>query len=121
MNGNVSTHGARLLYPDVVVFAAAAPPAAFTDLDLSPYVGARRCLVYLRVLKTVHTAAADIYFRMNGETADPSFWDSISRTQLGDATSFGHVLVQTSTAGIVEWYSTVNDNMGIILEAYLMP
>jgi hypothetical protein len=116
MNGNISTHGARLKFPGTSVFTGAAP-AAFTDLDLSSVTGDRECIVLLRIAKTAHTAAASYSVRTNGDTADYSAYGT-GFGQITNNLKMTYILAVTDSMGIVEWDGTVNDAVAITLEAY---
>lgn len=76
-------------------------PIAMTDLDLSSVVGARRCLVWIDVLKDSANNRG-FRFRTNGDTAVPGGY---SITYCDCSQNYkGHVMAITDPAGIVEWY-----------------
>jgi len=83
---------------------AAAPPAAWTDLDLSAVVGANIALALLRIEET-NAVAQGVGVRRNGET-----YDTVPAASEMSACAFAEVaasdaaylLVETDAAGIVE-------------------
>ena len=95
-----------MTFDTTTVFASAAAPTSFTDLDLSSVVGANKALVLLRV----ENNSADAYykFRENGMTDDIGFPAS---NGYGGGTSAGvasngrsiYIVVATDASGIVEW------------------
>lgn len=82
-----------------IVFDAVAP-AAWADLDLSPWVGAQRTLVLLHVAPAGNIGV--VKFKTKGEIDDPD--GGISCTlSLGTANEVSYILVITDAAGEVEW------------------
>ena len=90
-------------------------PVAWTDLDLSAVVGARKALVYLRCLNGTGFNAI-ITLRPNG---DGGAWiGGVVRTQVVD-TGVAALLVYTDAAGIIEWYTDiVAGTWAITVEVY---
>lgn len=77
-------------------------PAVFTDLDLSPIVGAREALVLLGVYRTGNDVGI-LSWRTNGATREihtpNAYYDITVAT-----TKEYQFLLMTDSAGIVEWY-----------------
>jgi len=115
MNGNLSTHGARLIVAATAVFGPAAGPAVLTDLDLSSFVGARSCLVILSILNG-SAGGVDVIVRRNGDTGDYARYGAscILGLTAGDS---GIFVCTTDSAGIIEWQANGNP-FTIRLEAY---
>jgi hypothetical protein len=93
--------------PNTSAFSASSP-TSYTDLDLSSIVGARSCVVLLKV-KNSGATNVTYYFRKNGDT------DTINGTGEANGVShtdivatggtFAYVICITDSSGIVEWYS----------------
>lgn len=112
--------GAKLVVAETEVFAVAAAPTSFTDLDLSAVVGAKFALVLLKINRDGATGR-DYGFRRNGETE----FDAVSyimgafACNSGGTYKFGMVLVYTDAAGIVEWMSDSTDAVTVDVIAYV--
>jgi hypothetical protein len=103
------------------VFSGNAPNATMTDLDLSAVVGARSCVVMLKVSNG--DVSTRVYtFRRNGETGD--FGSLTAATAFGSskinviASGVQYVIVTTDASGIVEWTGSAAATTTINVEAY---
>ena len=103
-------------FPRAIVHNAIGP-AAFTDLDLSAWVGARQAFVVLSVLNG-SGANSNANFRRNGE-AVTSMESGIAGTQSTLNGRIAYLAIVTDSNGIVEWFvSNVAGTHTVILEAY---
>lgn len=96
--------GATLTVTETQVFAGA-PPAAWTDLDLSGTIGSQATLVWLKFCTASGSILNCVAVRKNGDT-DEFFHTTASGCALGDQNLEAlHVvlLVATDAAGIIEW------------------
>lgn len=95
-------------YNDNAIYNAI-PPGAFTDLDISSSIGAKRALCWIRVINQTGSAAK-FFFRPNGDTLTAGSLNiadegtSICNVQQGQAQ---YILVATDENGILEWASSV--------------
>jgi len=100
--------GAKLYVSEVTVYNGAAP-TSWTDLDLSGTVGAKSTLVLLKICLA---ATLKIAFRPNGDT--DSFYNNVTPGDSGYGCSHVYttnsvaavILVQTDSAGIIEWQAS---------------
>lgn len=99
MNGNVRNPGASVSFPNSTVYSGAAP-AAYTDLDLSLYIGTRKCLVYLTV-ESSEINQSNYWFRENG-SADDTDNAAVNVVYIKSTKEAGVVCI-TSDTGIIEW------------------
>lgn len=103
MTINNPTFVPRIFHPDVRVYNAVAP-IAWTDLDLSAVVGARRCTVLLNIINDGGAGASQTTWRTNGNTRVIN--DGVGKGgNLADGEDCS-VLVETDAAGIVEWIAS---------------
>jgi len=75
-------------------------PSSFTDLDLSAVVGANYALVYLRVFAASDT---QVVFRTNGEAQTVNYNANGGVTYCHGNNTAAYLIVETDSAGIVEW------------------
>lgn len=92
----------------------------WTDLDLSPWIGVRRCRVFLKV---VATSIADVRIRTNGQTEDVALETSSymgGGVSAGTLQGNGCVIISclTDASGVIEWNTLAEENMTITLEDY---
>lgn len=96
----------RIIYSNTTVFALAAAPSSWTDLDLSGTTGKGRFLVTLKVISD--GANLDIKFRTNGESYDlgydtaNSYGGGMSAATTADGRAC-YVSVITDTRSVIEW------------------
>ena len=121
--GSIGQPGAELVVAKTEVFASAASPLTWTDLNLSAIVGAKKAIVFLLIHNT-DAASQPIAFRGNGETelGAPSGASSVAAA--GTATEiaaggFGLVIVWTDKNGIVEWQGSISRTAAIDIVAFI--
>lgn len=94
---------------NTVVFATAAPPTSWADLDLSGSVGSKRSLVLLELSMDSANPGTPLRvgFRPNGDTSD--YMPSSVTVPMGaagcalDADEVTALVVETDASGVVEW------------------
>lgn len=77
-------------------------PTDYTDLDLSPYIGARRCFVVLEFIRTGTTSDIWTRIRRDGETGVPEFYMQRSTIGGGNQDRPIELACMTSDQGRVE-------------------
>ena len=104
-------------FPNTVVYNAI-PHAAYTDLDLSPYVGVRKALCIIRILNS--TGGGDTErVRTNGDASNVTSNSGVI-TCITNTTQIGYVVVITDDAGIIEHFGTnVAGTVVYTLEAFI--
>jgi hypothetical protein len=105
-------------YSGSTVFATAAAPTTWTDLDLSSVVGVNRAIVFLKV------TAADIQtsvFRTNGAAELVNNYDNPLGFAGGNFPANGNcfAMAVTDTGGIIEWKNGSNTNTSVVLIGYI--
>lgn len=117
----ITTLGAILTIAETEVYHADSPNA-WTDLDLSGFIGGAKAT--LVILKVHNVGAGGIYFgfRRNGDTDD--VYMAVDKP-LGASTGYSQstvwtvIVVPTDAAGIVEWRTDIVTDHTIDLIAYL--
>jgi len=106
-------------YQGATVFGPATCPTAWTDLNLSSYVGAQRALVLLRIQG--NGSDYNTYrFRPNGwsveQPAAATNHPGAFSCRVGSAYPYNYVWAMTGTDGIVEWagYSAITTTVFLI-------
>ena len=94
-------------------------PAAWTELDLSAYVGANRALVVLKALNNEAAAKINFAVRPNGDASN--FWagscnDAAHKADILEQTAI-IVVCETDAAGIIEWFA---EDVGLDLDITLL-
>lgn len=97
---------------EAVVYPTAAAPVAWTDLDLSPWVGAKSVWGLLQVRPA--SGNTYVYFRQNGDASDRN---GIPVNSAGWGAP--SALVLTDSDGVVEWYCIAATNEEITLSGYV--
>jgi len=101
---------------------AAAPPVAWTDLDLSATIGAKACLVFLKITETANVSALLISVRKNGDTDEftAGAAHNIASVLAGQNSTY-HVVVAvfTDAAGIIEWKSNAANACTVDVMGYV--
>jgi len=97
-------------YVGATIYGPAAPPAVFTDLDVSSHVGAQRVWVYLKITPATTDFNRDyLSFKPKG---DPGQWAATfgafnnvgtGIVNANDSTMVYRCAVPTSTAGVLQW------------------
>jgi len=107
-------------YSGVQVYNASAPET-FTDLNLSSYIGSRRCLVMLKVKNNNSTTETFVEFRPNGDTDEPYVGHDFSGIWGAsiEAGKVNAVWVVTDASGVVEWRVRLSASCTIWLIAYI--
>lgn len=101
-------------FPETSVYDTDAPDS-YTDLDLSGVVGARKCIVLIKLLNK-DAVSAVWYFRQNGETA--VFYSGVSAHASALAQNqIMYKCVVTDASGIVEWMC---NNSNIATQVWVM-
>ena len=118
MPGGLYNPRQHIHFPRARIYNAAAP-VAYTDLDLSSIVGVRQCLVLLRFVKNVHTAATIYSVRTNGDAAGPFAETGAGVCYSGDTSRPNTSIAMTDGAGIIEWYAINNDSVSVYVEAFI--
>ncbi|MBI4546399.1 MAG: hypothetical protein HY707_00340 [Ignavibacteriae bacterium] len=101
VNGNIKVSGTGMWHHSGTLVFDGTSPTAWTDLDLSSYVGANYALVYLKI----SNGGDNFAFRSDGETDEfynANAFASSNRGWANGATS-ATVVVETGSNGIVEW------------------
>ena len=94
-------------------------PIAWTDLDLSAVVGARKALVLLKFYNYSGDASANQYkTRPNGDAGTYNYGVSCTATTIGDGENC-FLLCYTDVAGIIEWKAGLAKNTSISVDAWL--
>lgn len=88
-----------------VAYAAAAP-IAWTDLDLSGIIGARRCVVLLRVTNDSVGTSIDFKVRRNGDAVDMFQGGANGVSLLSSGGVRTYLVVDTDDSGICEMLSS---------------
>ena len=107
------------------VFASAAAPTSFTDLDLSATVGANYALVMIKIAVGDAGAGADYSFRTNGESADVGFNANATYYGIGisgatiASNRIAYVILETDSGGIIEWKGLTNATTVLTLIGYI--
>jgi len=103
--------------------ATVAAPLAWTDLDISAFVGARRSLCLLAFGENSDISNNTIAVRSDGDTReyyDPVIMDGVAKGIAGQNYNFYTMLcVVTNALGVFEWRASVNNHTGITLIAYI--
>lgn len=113
--------GAAWRSSGATVFATAAAPTTFTDLDLSGTIGLQKTLVMLKVSAA---GTARFQFRTNGASEDIGRWDGYNDgmgTSYANiaASNIAYIMVETDASGIVEWESSTTSDATIVLVGYI--
>ena len=103
-------------YVNIEVFSGLSP-TAWTDLDLSQWVGTRKVLAYIKVRAVATTS--DVRFREKGETENMEYEGVHVIGGLFEDFS-GYVWVLTDTQGVVEWIATYSAQCVVTLKAYTL-
>jgi len=106
---NSSGGGVAITSGKTQVFASAAAPNVWTDLDLSAVVGPRLALVII-LIENTDVLNHRFGFRQNGEVELDAIGSVNSISGAGSGTelvagAWGCVIVMTDSSGIVEWCS----------------
>lgn len=111
-----------VIYSGTEVFADAAAPQSYTDLDLSAVVGANRALVHLKV-KNTSGSSRTFVFRTNGESDEVGY--STPDPESGATCAayirpgyIGYFTVLTDASGIIEWKAAGTTNASVNLLTY---
>ena len=96
---------------------------AWTDIDLSSYVGSNRALVYLKIQNTETVASQTFAFRENGDACE--FYDTaaghITMISAIDNSECGYTIVPTDSSGVIEYRSSIgNGDFKIWLVGYVI-
>jgi len=100
-----SSKPAELIIQETQIYAAA-PPIAWTDLDISALLGIEigSALVMLKVTETANVSNNGIAFRRNGDADEMYLANSVAYAMASrNSTSFGVAIVFTDENGVVEW------------------
>jgi len=100
-------------------------PSAWTDLDLSSYIGVRASLVFLQVLNVEVVAAQagyafrEKYIPVDREAKAANFPNDCGGTNCFNVASVtndsqGYFLIQTDGNGVLQWYCDKADHETII-------
>jgi len=113
VSGRFSYSGAQVFYGNC--------PSSWTDRDLSPWVGSRRALVFLKVKARGGITAKKYKFRTNGDTDEYSYgydWPHCSACTIGIG-ECGTVWVMTDNYGKIEWMAGASQATTLWLLAYI--
>lgn len=99
------------------VFSGVAP-MAFTDLDLSAFVGEKSTLVLLK-LETTVGSNENYVCRPKGETEENSDATGCAGVKYLDTGDAAYMIVSTDSAGIIEWRTMTTASCKIWLMGYL--
>lgn len=121
---NPSTAGTK--FSTTTVYASAAAPTSFTDLDLSSVIGVAQRMVVLKLVVTGGVTACSVWFRRNGDTHDYTLFNpgngggGTNMVRLDDNTgAAAQILTATDASGVVEWMaSSGTPTMTVQVEAY---
>ncbi len=106
-----------LTVAETEVFASAAPPLAWTDLDISAVVGTNAVLVLLKVGVTVNPN--QYAFRINGDGEPTLTLRYAANTVDLPVNEFAYVICATDANGILEWIANANRLTTIDVVAYV--
>lgn len=94
---------------DASVYSGNSPGAAWTDLDLSSYVGSAYSHVRIRVENT-GSGDVNLTFRPKGLSINPltdvDYAQGVWRVKLSTTAKFGVVDLPTGQDGVVQWYDS---------------
>ncbi len=106
-----------LTVAETEVFAVAAAPVAWTDLNISAVVGVNAALVLLKIGVTVNPT--NYAFRINGD-GEPVLSNNYAANRVNLLVNeFAYVVCATDANGILEWIAASNRQTTIDVVAYV--
>lgn len=96
-------------------------PIAYTDLDLSSYIGAKKSIVLVQIFNNSGDATAlAVYFRQNGDTTNQGGGgaNTILSTELPDQYAC-YLVCATDENGVLEWTTSAAKDFYVHLIGYL--
>ena len=108
-------------YDGTKIHTAAAVPNAWTNKDLSSYVGSNRTSILLKIKRMSGFATHVVACRVDGDTDNfylPTADVAESSVYISTINDTGYMIVPTSSSGIIEWKSDNSDTWDIWLVGY---
>jgi len=90
----------------------------WVDLDLSPWIGANRAIVWLRCYNNVGNPTVIFCFKEKGEIKDAEYDTGIS-SGYASPDDIVYVWALTDANGVLEWYADETVLVNIRLRAYI--